>query len=150
MALASVGLLMKDAPPGEGAAGALREEGKQSERERQLPAEFLVYLVVSLSLYMPSVLWGVSRIVSGGLRTWEEVTGGGTIRIATKGGDFVGVHAAGVGGAEAAVRKRRAAVGDAPDAGRLVSEVATDGDRRHLLGAAVHGRERQGVWASIQ
>ena len=84
MALASVGLLMKTLPLAK-VQQALREEGKESQRERQLPAEFLVYLVVSLSLYMPSALREVLRIVLEGLRTWEEVTGGGTIRIATKG-----------------------------------------------------------------
>ncbi len=84
MALASVGLLMKTLPLAK-VQQALREEGKESQRERQLPAQFLVYLVVSLSLYMPSALREVLRIVLEGLRTWEEVTGGGTIRIATKG-----------------------------------------------------------------
>jgi hypothetical protein len=63
---------------------ALAEHGKQSQRERQLPAQFLVYLVVALSLYMPYALREALRCVMEGLRGWEVALGAG-MRIATKG-----------------------------------------------------------------
>jgi len=83
MALASIGLLMKTLPLAT-VRKALAAEGKESQRERQLPAQFLVYLVVALSLYMPSALREVLRTVMEGLRTLEG-PGGGEVSIATKG-----------------------------------------------------------------
>jgi len=83
MALASVGLLMKTLPLA-AVKRALAAEGKESQRERQLPAQFLVYLVVALSLYMPSALREVLRTVMEGLRTLEG-PGGSEVSMATKG-----------------------------------------------------------------
>lgn len=47
----------------------LAEQGKQGQRDRLLPAPFLVYLVIALSLYMPYPLREVLRCVLDGLRT---------------------------------------------------------------------------------
>jgi hypothetical protein len=68
--LASVGLLRKVVPLS-AVKEVLAEKGRQSQRERMLPAQFLVYLVISLSLYMPYALREVLRCVMEGLRGLE-------------------------------------------------------------------------------
>jgi len=77
--LASVGLLAKVIPLSK-ISQVLTAEGRQSQRERALPAPFLVYLVVALSLYMPYSLREVLRCVLEGLRALD-----GEVTIATKG-----------------------------------------------------------------
>ena len=53
--LSSVGLLRRHIPLSTVTA-VLAAHGKQGERDRLLPAPFLVYLIVALSLYMPYAL----------------------------------------------------------------------------------------------
>ena len=77
--LASVGLLAKVIPLST-VATVLAAQGKQSERERALPAQFPVYPIVALSLYMPYSLREVLRCVLEGLRRLE-----GNVTMATKG-----------------------------------------------------------------
>jgi hypothetical protein len=62
----------------------LEEHGKQSQRERLLPASFLVYLIVALSLYMPLALREVLRTVIEGLRGHRALLVPG-MPVATKG-----------------------------------------------------------------
>lgn len=81
--LSSVGLLARTVPISK-VTEILITQGKESERERQLPAQFLVYLVIALSLYMPYSLREVLRCVVEGLRTFEASLGT-TFSIATKG-----------------------------------------------------------------
>jgi hypothetical protein len=77
--LASVGLLARIVPLSTVRA-VLAGEDRESQRERLLPAAFLVYLVVSLSLYMPYALREVLRCVVEGLRQMD-----GRLQIASKG-----------------------------------------------------------------
>lgn len=77
--LASVGLLTKIVPPTTVSA-VLGAEGKLSQRERSLPAKFLVYYIISLSVYMPYSLREVLRCVLEGLRALDA-----NVAIATKG-----------------------------------------------------------------
>lgn len=77
--LASVGLLTKLVPLSTVSA-VLSAEGKNSQRERALPSHFLVYLIISLSLYMPYSLREVLRCVLEGLRGLDR-----SLSIATKG-----------------------------------------------------------------
>ena len=77
--LASVGLLTKLVPLPTVSA-VLTMEGKNSQRERALPAHFLVYLIIALSLYMPYSLREVLRCVLEGLRGLDR-----SLAIATKG-----------------------------------------------------------------
>ena len=77
--LTSVGLLAKIVPPSTVSA-VLASEGKLSKRERALPAHFLVYYIIALSVYMPYSLREVLRCVLEGLRALD-----GNLAIATKG-----------------------------------------------------------------
>src|SRR3990170_7074795 len=77
--LTSVGLLARIIPLSTISA-VLAAQGKESQRERALPAPFLVYLIVALSLYMPYSLREVLRCVLEGLRALD-----GGVTIATKG-----------------------------------------------------------------
>lgn len=77
--LASVGLLAKLVPLSTVSA-VLKAEGKNSQRERALPAHFLVYFIIALSLYMPYSLREVLRCVLDGLRALDS-----SLVIATKG-----------------------------------------------------------------
>ena len=77
--LTSVGLLTKIVPVSIVSA-VLSAEGKSSQRERALPAHFLVYLIIALSLYMPYSLREVLRCVLEGLRSLDP-----KLTIATKG-----------------------------------------------------------------
>ena len=83
MLLASIGLLTKTIPLST-VKKALATHWKESQWERLLPAPFLVYFVVSLSLYMPCALREVLRIVMEGLRTLEG-SEDESVSIATKG-----------------------------------------------------------------
>ncbi|MDO8588484.1 MAG: transposase domain-containing protein, partial [Armatimonadota bacterium] len=77
--LASVGLLTKIVPPST-VSSVLTAEGKLSKRERALPAQFLVYYIIALSIYMPYSLREVLRCVLEGLRALDS-----NLAIATKG-----------------------------------------------------------------
>jgi hypothetical protein len=77
--LTSVGLLARVIPLST-ISEVLAAQGKQSQREQALPAPFLVYLIVALSLYMPYSLREVLRCVMEGLRALD-----GRLTIATKG-----------------------------------------------------------------
>jgi len=77
--LTSVGLLARIIPLSTISA-VLAAEGKESQRERALPAPFMVYVIVALSLYMPYSLREVLRCVLEGLRALD-----GRLTIATKG-----------------------------------------------------------------
>ncbi len=77
--LTSVGLLAKIVPMSTVSA-VLSAEGKSSQRERALPAHFLVYLIIALSLYMPYSLREVLRCVMDGLRSLDP-----KLTIVTKG-----------------------------------------------------------------
>lgn len=77
--LTSVGLLAKIVPVST-VSSVLSSEGKSSQRERALPAHFLVYLIIALSLYMPYSLREVLRCVLDGLRSLDP-----KLTIATKG-----------------------------------------------------------------
>lgn len=77
--LTSVGLLAKIVPA-RAVSAVLSAEGKNSQRERLLPAHFLVYLIIALSLYMPYSLREVLRCVLEGLRSLDP-----KLKIATKG-----------------------------------------------------------------
>lgn len=77
--LTSVGLLAKIVPMSTVSA-VLSAEGKSSQRERALPAHFLVYLIIALSLYMPYSLREVLRCVLEGLRSLDP-----KLTIVTKG-----------------------------------------------------------------
>ena len=68
--LSSMGLLARHIPPGT-VWEVLTRHGRHSRRERLLPAPFLVYLVVALSLYMPYALREVLRCVVEGLRSLD-------------------------------------------------------------------------------
>ena len=81
--LTSVGMLTHHVPLAQVMA-VLDKLDKAGERDRLLPAPFLVYLVIALSLYMPYPLREVLRCVLDGLRHLHaaHVPGGA---IATKG-----------------------------------------------------------------
>ena len=81
--MTSVGVLAKHLPPATIAA-VLAAHDKQGERDRLLPAPFLVYLIVALSLYMPYALREVLRCVLEGLRGLRAASVP-TPRVATKG-----------------------------------------------------------------
>jgi hypothetical protein len=78
-----VGLLAKHIPLSTVNA-VLAEHGKESRRDRLLPAPFLVYLIIALSLYMPNALREVLRCVIEGLRTLGYRKGL-SLAVATKG-----------------------------------------------------------------
>ena len=61
----------------------LAETGKTSERERDLPAQVMVYYVVALALYMGSSAREVLRCLLEGLR-W--LCGAEAVRVAGKSG----------------------------------------------------------------
>lgn len=80
--LGTVGLLSKIIPISK-VDKVLTQNKKHSQRERQLPAEFLVYFIIALSLYMPRCLRAVLREVMEGLRYLKCICCG--LDIATKG-----------------------------------------------------------------
>jgi hypothetical protein len=81
--LTSVGLLARHIPLSTVSA-VLTDHGKQPQRERLLPAPFLVYLIIALSLYMPYALREVLRCVVEGLRGLSP-RGVPRLAVATKG-----------------------------------------------------------------
>ena len=81
--LTSVGVLTTHVPLA-AVTAALATHMKAGERDRLLPAPFLVYLIIALSLYMPTALRDVLRIVLAGLR-WLTPARGPRLPVATKG-----------------------------------------------------------------
>jgi Insertion element 4 transposase N-terminal/Transposase DDE domain len=101
---------------------ALADTGKQSERERDLPAHVMVYYAVALALYMAASTREVLRCLLEGLR-W--LWGAEAVKVAGKsGGTLASPHAPGGGAAAPAARPGGAPGGDACHARRLVSAVA--------------------------
>jgi hypothetical protein len=80
--LGTVGLLAKIVPPSK-VDKILTDNDKHSQRERQLPARFIVYFIIALSLYMPRCLRAVLRELMEGLRYLKCICC--SVDIATKG-----------------------------------------------------------------
>jgi hypothetical protein len=99
----------------------LAETGKASERERDLPAQVMVYYAIALALYMGSGTREVLRCLLEGVR-W--LWGAEAVRIAGKSG-ISQARAPGRGPAAPVVRAGGAARGDARHQGRLVPAGAT-------------------------
>src|SRR5688500_2899629 len=69
----SLGVIARAVPP-ERARQILTESGKASERERDLPAQVMVYYAIALALYMGSSTREVLRCLLEGLRRlYDEV-----------------------------------------------------------------------------
>lgn len=81
--LSSVGILSRIIPLS-AVRSSLAKHHRQSQRDRLLPAPFLVYLVIALSLYMGYALEEVLRTVVEGLR-YLKILKNHAIQIATKG-----------------------------------------------------------------
>src|SRR4051794_4007218 len=78
----SLGVIARAVPP-ERVRQVLAETGKASERERDLPAQVMVYYAIALALYMGSSTGGGLRCLRGGLRGWG---GAGGVGVGGKGG----------------------------------------------------------------
>ena len=95
----------------------LAETGKASERERDLPAQVMVYYAIALALCMTSGTHEVLRRLLEG-RRW--LWGAEAVRGAGKSGISAGPHPPGRGAAAPLVRASGAPAGDARHQGRLV------------------------------
>ena len=118
----SLGVLSKAVPLPEVRA-VLEATGRASQRQRELPAQVVVYYVIALALYMSASYREVLRCLLEGL-VWRYGPGAKGQR----GGEvehLAGPHAVGLGGDEGAARPRGEAPGAAGDAGRLVPAVAS-------------------------
>src|SRR5918997_6812291 len=78
----SLGVIARAVPPGR-VRQVLAETGTASERERDLPAQVMVYYAIALALYMGSSTREVLRCLLEGLR-W--LWGAEAVRVAGKGG----------------------------------------------------------------
>jgi hypothetical protein len=78
----SLGVIARAFPPGQ-VQQILAETGKASERERDLPAQVMVYYAIALALYMGSSTREVLRCLLEGLR-W--LWGSDAVRVAGKSG----------------------------------------------------------------
>src|ERR671917_1146278 len=78
----SLGVIARAVPP-ERVRQVLAETGKASERERDLPAQVMVYYAIALALYMGSSTREVLRCLLEGLR-W--LWGAEAVRVAGKSG----------------------------------------------------------------
>src|SRR3982751_3771020 len=78
----SLGVIARTFPVGE-VREVLAETGKASERERDLPAQVMVYYAIALALYTTSGTREVLRCLLGGLR-W--LWGADAVRVAGKSG----------------------------------------------------------------
>jgi transposase IS4-like protein len=78
----SLGVIAKAFPPSR-VRQVLAETGKESERERDLPAQVMVYYAIALALYMTSGTREVLRCLLEGLR-W--LWGAEVVRVAGKSG----------------------------------------------------------------
>src|SRR4051794_27911286 len=124
----SLGVVARSVAP-ERVRQVLLETGKASERERDLPAQVMVYYAIALALYMGSSTREVLRCLLEGLR-W--LWGAEAVRVAGKSG----------------ISQARSRLGEAPLRqlyGRLVRPVATPATkgawyRRGGLGGPGGGR----------
>src|SRR4051794_39543312 len=78
----SLGVIARAVPP-ERVRQVLAETGRASERERDLPAQVMVYYAIALALYMGSSTRQVLRCLLGGLR-W--LWGAEAVKVAGKSG----------------------------------------------------------------
>jgi len=78
----SLGVIAKTFPP-ERVQQVLAETGKASERERDLPAQVMVYYAIAMALYMGSSTREVLRCLLEGLR-W--LWGADAVKVAGKSG----------------------------------------------------------------
>src|SRR5829696_5837790 len=78
----SLGVIARVFPP-DRVREVLAETGRASERERDLPAQVMVYYAIALALYMGASTREVLRCLRGGIR-W--VWGGEAVRVAGKSG----------------------------------------------------------------
>src|ERR671917_213320 len=78
----SLGVIARAVPPGR-VRGVLAETGKASERERDLPAQVMVYYAIALALHMGSSTREVLRCLLEGLR-W--LWGAEAVKVAGKSG----------------------------------------------------------------
>ena len=78
----SLGVIAKTSPPGR-VQQVLAETGRASERERDLPAQVMVYYAIALALYMGSSTHEVLRCLLEGLR-W--LWGADAVKVAGKSG----------------------------------------------------------------
>src|ERR687895_597188 len=78
----SLGVIARAVPP-ERVRQILAETGKASERERDLPAQVMVYYAIALALYMGSSTREVLRCLLEGVR-W--LWGAGAVKVAGKSG----------------------------------------------------------------
>src|ERR1043165_3196838 len=70
----SLGVIARAVPP-ERVHQVLAETGKASERERDLPAQVMVYYAIALALYMGSSTREVLRCLLEGLRWFGALSG---------------------------------------------------------------------------
>src|SRR5215218_2854877 len=87
----SLGVIVRAVPP-ERVRQVLAETGKASERERDLPAQVMVYYAIALALYMGSSTREVLRCLLEGLR-W--LWGAEAVRVAGKSGICQGARGPG-------------------------------------------------------
>ena len=78
----SLGVIARAFPPDQ-VRRVLSETGRASERERDLPAQVMVYYAIALALYMGSSTREVVRCLLEGLR-W--LWGAGAVRVAGRSG----------------------------------------------------------------
>ena len=113
--------------------------GKASERERDLPAQAMIYYAIAMALYMGSGTRGVLRCLLEGLR-WPW--GADAVEAAGKSGIPQARSRLGETPLRRLYRQGRAAGGGARQQGRVVSDMAAGELGRVLPGCGRHGRER--------
>src|SRR5215210_4739228 len=141
----SLGVIARAFPPDQ-VRRVLSETGRASERERDLPAQVMVYYAIALALYMGSSTREVLRCLLEGLR-W--LWGSGALgRWGGQGGGperhLAGPHPPGRGATAPALRADGAPDCDARHQGGVVSGVAAGQPGRLLPGCGRHrGEPRQ-------
>src|SRR3954466_7179198 len=145
----SLGVIARSVPP-ERVRQVLLETGKASERERDLPAQVMVYYAIALALYMGSSTREVLRCLLEGLR-W--LWGAEAVRVAGKSGISQArtrlgeapprrLYEPGGGAAGPPVGAGGAPRGDARHQGGVVPGVAAGQPGRVLPRRRRHGGER--------
>ena len=135
----SLGVIAKTFPPGR-VQQILAETGKASERERDLPAQVMVYYAIAMALYMESSTREVLRCLLEGLR-W--LWGADAVKVAGKSGISQARSRLGETAAALSLRAGRAAGGDTRHQRRMVSDVAAGEPGRVQPGCGRHRRERR-------
>jgi Insertion element 4 transposase N-terminal len=105
----------------------LTASGRHSRRQRQLPAQLVIYYVIALALYGPVSCSEVLRCLIEGLRWLRRGAYSGRLQI----GHHPGPHPAGAGTVAPALCRGGAALGPAGHARGLVSWAAPGQHRRH-------------------